>query len=91
MGLGYTTTGVYKYIYDEKESNETQIIKYFILCRLGLCIKLNTFLSHMFYEWQFSHSIEIPIDIKQNTYFISFDTYTAVFYLVAGDLNKNKI
>ena len=33
----------------ENESNDTNIIQYFIMNGMGLCIKLNSFVAHMFY------------------------------------------
>ena len=53
-------------IFDENESNDTNIIQYCILHGLGLCIKLNSFVAHIFYVWSFSHNKEVPIDINQN-------------------------
>ena len=57
---------------------------------LKLCIQLNSFVEHMFYEWSFSHNNSVPIDIKQNKYFISLNTYTTVFSWGAGNLNINR-
>ena len=64
MGLYDPTTYVYQFIFDENDINNTKIIEYFIMYRLGLCIKLNSFVSHMFYVWQFSHNSEVPISNK---------------------------
>ena len=66
MGLGDTTTCVYLLIFDENDSNDTKIIQYFIMHGLRLCIKVNSFVVHMFYEWPFSHIIAVPIDINKN-------------------------
>ena len=51
MGLGDPTSCVYQLIFDENDSNYTNIIQYFIMHGLGLCIKLNSFVAHMFYVW----------------------------------------
>ena len=48
LGLGNLTTCVYHFIFDENVSNDTKIIQYFIMHVLGLCIKLNIFVAHMF-------------------------------------------
>ena len=48
MVLGDPTTCIYQFILDENESNETNIIQHFITYRLGLCIKLNSFVAHVF-------------------------------------------
>ena len=47
--LGDPTTCVYQLIYDENYSSDTTIIQYFILNKLRLCIKFNSFVSHMLY------------------------------------------
>ena len=44
--------------------------------------------ENMFYEWKFIHKTEVPIDIKNNIYFISLNTNTVVFSW--GDGNSNK-
>ena len=64
MGLDDPTTCVYKLIFDENDSNDTNIIQYFIMYGLGLCIKLDSFVAHMFYEWLFSHNTAVPIAIN---------------------------
>ena len=51
MVLGDTTTFVYQFNFDENDSNDTEIIQYFIIHRLGLCIKLDSYMGHMFYAW----------------------------------------
>ena len=38
LGMGDPTTCVFKCIYNEKVSIETEIIQYFIMHGLGLCI-----------------------------------------------------
>ena len=50
-GLVDPTTCVYQFIFHQVNSNETNMIQYFIMHGLGLCIKLNSFVSHMFYAW----------------------------------------
>ena len=56
---------------------------------LGLRIKLDSFVAHMFYAWSFSHNTAVPISIKKNKYFISLNTYTNDF--AWGGVNSNKI
>ena len=51
VGLSDPTTCFYQVIFDENDSNYTSIIQYFIMHGLGLCIKLNSFVAHMFYVW----------------------------------------
>ena len=50
-GLVDPTTCVYQFIFHEDDSNETNMIPYFIMHGLVLCIKLNSFVSYMFYAW----------------------------------------
>ena len=69
MGLGDTKTCVYQFIFDKNDSNDTNIVKYFVMHGLVLCIKLDNFVAHMFYTWLFSHNRAVPISIKQNDFF----------------------
>ena len=87
MGLGYPTTCIYQFIFDQDYSNNTKIIQYFTMHGLVLFIKSNGFVEHMFYAWSFSHNIAVPIYIKQNKYFLSFMAYTTVFAWGAVNLN----
>ena len=90
LGVGDPTTFFYQFIYDEKESVETEIIQYFIMHVLVLCIKVDSYVAHMFYAWSFGNNTEVPIAIKKNKYFISFNTHTTIFYWGAGNYNKIK-
>ena len=47
MGLGDPTTCVYQLIFDKNDINDTKVIQYFIMHRLVLCKKLNSFVAHM--------------------------------------------
>ena len=51
LGVANPTTCVYQFIYDEKDKNYTQITKYFIMHRLVLCIKVDSYVDHLFYAW----------------------------------------
>ena len=55
---------------------------------IGSCIKLNSFVSHMFYAWSFINNTEVPIAIKQKKYYLSLNTYTTMFAWGADNLNK---
>ena len=46
-----TTACVYKFIYNEKDSVDTNIIQYFIMHGLVLCIKVDSYVAHMLYAW----------------------------------------
>ena len=87
MGLGYPTTCVHQFSYDKHDSNDTNIIQYFNMYGLGLCIKLDSFVAHMFNVWYFSFNAAVPIAIKNNECFLSLNKYTTVF--VWGDCNLN--
>ena len=80
LGIGDTTTCVYHLIYDEKYSVYTDIIKYFIMHGLGLCMNVDSYVAHIFCACSFSHNTALPIDIKKNQYFLSLNTNTTVFY-----------
>ena len=58
---------------------------------LGLCIKVDSYVAHMFYAWSFYHNTAVPIDIKKNKEFLSLDTNTTVFAWGSGNKNKNRI
>ena len=47
--MGDTMTCVYQFIYDEKDVFDKDIIQYFIMHGLGLCIKVDSYFAHMFY------------------------------------------
>ena len=70
LGMGDPTTCVYRFIYGEKDKNDTYITQYFIMNGLGLCIKVDSYVAHLFYEWSFSHNTEVPIAKKKNKYFL---------------------
>ena len=57
---------------------------------LGLCIKLNSSVINIFYAWSFIHTTAVPIDINQNKYIISLNTYTTLFACGASNSNKNR-
>ena len=56
---------------------------------LVIFIKLNSFVSHMFYARSLINNTGLPISIYQNKYYLSLDTYTPVF--AWGDGNNIKI
>ena len=43
-------TCVYQFVYYDKYSDDTNIIQYFIIHGLGLCIKVDSYVAHMFYH-----------------------------------------
>ena len=49
--MGDPTTCSYQFIYDEKDKNDTQITHYLLMHKLGLCIKVDIYVAHMFYVW----------------------------------------
>ena len=87
--MGDPTKFVYQFIYDEKYSVDTDIIQYFIMHELGLCIKVSSYVSHMFYSWSFSNNTEVPIAINNNKYFVYLNTKTTIFSWGSGNSNKN--
>ena len=89
-GMRDPKTCVYQLINNENDSYGTNIIQYFIMHGLGLCIKVYSYVTHMFYAWLFSHNAAVPISIKKIFYFISLNTYTNIFTWGAGNYNKNR-
>ena len=79
----------YQFIYDENDNDYTKIIKYFIMHLMVLCITLDGYVVHMFYEWSFGNNIAVPISIKNNKYFLYLNTYTIIFVWVTENSNKN--
>ena len=63
LGIVETTTCVYQFIYDKNNNNYTKTIQCFIINELGLCIKVDNYVVHMFYSWSFSHNTSFPIAI----------------------------
>ena len=47
--MGDPTMCVYQFIYDENDSGDTNIIKYFNMCGLVLYIKVDNYVAHMLY------------------------------------------
>ena len=66
-------------IFDENDCNDTNIIQYFIMHGLGLCIKLNRFVVNMLYSCSFSNNKPVPIAINKKNYSISLNEYTTAF------------
>ena len=69
LGMVDPTTYVYQFIYDEKNSVYTKKVQYFIMNVLGLCIKVYSYVAHMFYEISLSHNTAVPIATKRKNIF----------------------
>ena len=65
MGLGDTITCICQFIFNKYDNYDTKIGQYFVIYVLGLWIRLNSYESHRFYAWKFSHNTELPIAINQ--------------------------
>ena len=91
LGMGDTTACVYQFIYDENDSDDTQITQYFIMNGLGLCIKVDSYVDYMFYAWSFSHNTAVPIYKKKNKQLLSLNKNTTVFACGDGNYNKNRM
>ena len=88
MVLVDTTTFVYQIIFDEIYSNDTNVIQYFIMNGLVVCITLNSFVSHIIFPRLLSHNIAVPIAINKNKYFLYLNAYNTVFDWGSGSSNK---
>ena len=89
LGMVDPTTYVYQFIYDEKYSVGIEVIQYFIMHGLVLCIKVDIYVEHMFYTWLFSHNTAVTISIKNNKYFLSLNTNNNLFAWGARNSNRN--
>ena len=89
MGLGGPTVCVYQLFFNSNDSNDTKMIQYFIMHGLGLCIKLDSYVAHMFYAWSLNHNTSVPTALKNNNCFIYLNTYTTFFSWGAVNSNKN--
>ena len=49
LGMGDPQTCLYRFICDEKYNVDINIIKYFIMNRLVLSIKVDSYVAHIFY------------------------------------------
>ena len=78
LGICDPKKWVYKFSYDEKYSVYTEIIQYFIMHGLRLCIKVDSYVAHMFYAWSFSNNKEVPTAIKNNKYLLPLITHTTL-------------
>ena len=79
LGMGDPTTCVDQLIYDKNDSDDTNIIQYFIINGLGLCIKVDIYVAYMFYAWSFSHNTAVTISTNKNKYILSLKTKTTAF------------
>ena len=80
LGMGDPTTCVYQLIYNEKDTIDTKIIQYFIMHGLGFCIKLDIYVSHMFYTWSFINNTAVLIAIHKNIFpFLEYKHYYIFF------------
>ena len=77
--MGDPTTFVYQFICNENDSYDTNIIQYFIMHGLVLCIKVDNYVAHMLYTWSFSHNTAVTIAINNKNYFLPLSKNTTVF------------
>ena len=77
--MGDQKTCVYQFTHNENDSDDTKIIQHFIMRRLELCIKVDSYAAHMFYVWSFSNNESVTIAIKKNKFFLSLNIKTTVF------------
>ena len=80
MGMGDPRTCVYQFIYDENDSDDTNIIQYFIMHGLGLWIKIDIYVAHIFYAWLFSHNASVLVYTNKNKPFFNL-IQTQLYFL----------
>ena len=56
LGMGDPTTYLFQVVYDENDSDNTKIIQYLIIHGMGLDIKVDSYVAHIFYAWSFSNT-----------------------------------
>ena len=56
LGLVYSTTRVYQFIYDKNDIDDTKRIQYFIMHGMVLCIKVDSYVVNMLYSCSLSHN-----------------------------------
>ena len=57
---------------------------------LGLCIKVDSYVAHMFFALSFSYNTSVHISIKRNKYFPYLNIKINIFSWGAGNKNKNR-
>ena len=68
----------------------TKKLHYFIMHGLGLCIKVDSYVEHMFYAWSFSHYTAVEKATDNKKYFLFLNTKTTIFAWVSGNPNTNR-
>ena len=91
MQINSFTKCVYQLIYNEKDSDDTQITQYFIMHGLVLCIKVDNYVAYMFYELSVSHNTAVTIAKEKKKYLLYLNTNNTVFYWGYGISNKNRM
>ena len=76
--MGDPTAFIYQFIYNEKYSVDTEIIKYFSINGLEICFKVDNYVAHMFYAWSFIDNIAVTVSIKKNKCVLSMNTHTTM-------------
>ena len=88
--LGNHKTCIYQLNFDKEVIDNTQDLQYFSMHSVGIFIKLNSYISHMFYAFPFHHNTVILILLEVNKYYLDLYTQTTVF-LFGGILVEEKI
>ena len=74
----------YPFNFDIEDSDDIYILQYFFMHGIGLFIKLNSYVAHMFYTWSFGHNTEVTTE----KYHLSLNSYGTVFAWCGGNINK---
>ena len=84
----------YRYVYkNEYEYINTEVIQYFILLDLGICIRIGDYTTNYFYGGVFTHCSSVPLFIRKSKVYIRQDYVNIVATGVAGinETDKNLI
>ena len=76
LDMGYPTACANQFIQDKNDRIDTKIMQYFIMHGLVLCIKVDSYVAHMFHAWSFSNNTTVPIAKKKKIFtFLEYKHY----------------
>ena len=79
FGLGIPTTCVHQFVGFERWRQNSEVYQYFVFPGLGLCIRFESFVAHMFYGWTFAHNTAAAWMSDNGRYYLSIDEACHVF------------
>ena len=90
-GFSSGTRVTYHFVYkNECDTGMVDIIQYFILSSLGICVRISDFTTNYFYGGLFSHCSSVPLFVKNNKVYIRQEYVNIVATGVAGMADMEK-